>query len=1208
MKKKPFLIELLLKVSLLILLLFLQATLFAGNNENPEFEQQKKVTINVKEESLFKILQSIIEQSGSEILFFENQVENIKCKNIVLNSVNVDIALNKVLENTNLSFKIQNGRYVIQSRGTQPGSPQTKVVNVSGIIRDSKGSVLPFVNIIVKGTKIGVTSNEDGRYLIKIPSTGATLVFSFIGMEKKEIIINETGKTDIKFDVILKESANEISELVFVSTGYQKMNKRDMVGALSTFSASDVLMPNQVSIDKMLQGIVPGMVVTNKSSRVGTSPSIKIRGTSTLLGDTEPLWVVDGIIQEDPISIPAASMLSEDMKNIIGNQISWLNPNDIETITVLKDASATAIYGSKASNGVIVVTTKLSTESRERISVNYTVSLTVNSKPNYGMFNLMNSQERVRFSDEAFASGVPYSSVPFLDKNSYDGVKRMFIEGYIGVDEQNSRRAYLETVNTDWLKLLTRNAITNTHNLSINGGSGKMSFTSSVGYSKQQGQEIGNNSERLSARIATIFNLSEKFKVNVSLIGSYSINEGFSAGVSPLSYATNTSRAIPAYNEDGTLAYYQKYNTYAYNRIIPSLSYNIINERDNSSSVTENMRMSANADLTWNIFKRLSYNFTGGYNLSNNFMSSYMSEKTYYVAGNYRGFDFGTEVPESASYKAAILPMGGEYFSNDAKQTSYNIQNKLTYFKAFENSRLNIFLGHELRSVSAVSTSNTVWGYSKERGEIIIMPTLPSELVPTSGASSTYTGYGVLGNLYNNRWKKIDKTDNFMSLFGTVAYSLKEKYVFNASIRNDWSNRFGQNINKRLDPVFSLGVSWKVANEKYIKNHFSWISQLNLRASFGLQGNALTNQSPELLLYKQGKLPIFNQYYSTINKIPNPNLKWERTTSWNFGADISLFERVNLVVDGYRRRSNAVIAQDIPQEFGIQSSIVNGGILYNSGVEATLSFALISRKETALSVSINSSKNWNSTGNPLKTPTLQNYLNGSSNVILKKGVPLSSIWSYSFAGLNSTNGSPIYNLLDTDRETALKDASSYLVLSGETVPPFSGGIGISFRYKAFTLGSTFSLLLGAKTRLPNPYSNFSNGTKLPSSEYNISKLLNNRWKTPGDESFTNIPSLNPYNTSSITLPDGINSSYPIEMWSLSDSQIVDASFLRLRGIDLTWRLNQKYLRKSKIRSLSITASGSNIFVIASKRFAGMDPELGNSVMPRSYSLGLSIGL
>lgn len=1207
MKKTPLFSNCTIKLASLLLMFFLWPGIIIGKEVTPE-AAQNRITLNIKEEILTNVIQSIMKQSGCEIVFFTAQTSSVKCRNISITTESVDKALETVLKGTGMSYRTQNGKYVIIQTPPDPAqkSQQKKEITVSGRVTDSGGEPLPGVNILIKGSKRGTNTDIDGKYLINIPNEGAVLQFSYLGMETREVRI--ASKSNTTLNIVLKDSENSLKELTFVSTGYQKMNKRDMVGALSTFNASDILMPNQVTIDNMLQGIVPGMVVTNKSSRVGTTPSIKIRGTSTLLGDTEPLWVVDGIIQEDPISIPAASVLSDDMKNIIGNQISWLNPNDIETITVLKDASATAIYGSKASNGVIVLTTKLSTESKERLSVNYSGSLTVNSRPNYGMFNLMNSQERVRFSDEAFASGVPYSSVPLLDKNSYDGVKRMYIEGYIGVDEQNKRRAYLETVNTDWLKLLTRTAFTNTHNLSINGGSRKMSFTSSVGYSKQQGQEIGNNSERLSGRIATIFNLSEKVKVNISLIGSYSINEGFGAGINPFNYAINTSRAIPAYGEDGKLAYYQKYNGYLYNKIIPSLSYNIINERANSSSTTENMRLSASADLSWNIFKGLSYNFTGGYNLSSNFMSSYMSEKTYYMANSYRGFDFGTEVPESASYKAAILPMGGEYFSNDSKQISYNIQNKLSYFKAFENSRLNVFLGHEIRSVNAVSTSNTVWGYSRERGEIIIMPTLPADLVPTTGVSSSYTGYGILGNLYNNRWKKLNKTDNFISFFGTVAYSVRDKYVLNASIRNDWSNRFGQNINKRIDPVFSLGASWKVANEKFVKDHLPWISQFNLRASFGLQGNALTNQSPELLLYKQGKLPIFNQYYSTINKIPNPNLKWERTTSWNFGTDITLFESVNLVVDGYRRRSNAVISQDIPQEFGIQSSVVNGGILYNTGVEATISVALISKKETALSISINSSKNWNSTGNPMKTATLQNYLNGSSNVILKKGAPLSSFWSYSFAGLNSANGSPTYNLLDVDRETALHDASSYLVLSGETIPSFTGGMGINFRYKSITLASTFSMLLGAKTRLPNPYANFSNGTKLPSSEYNISKQLNNRWKTPGDENSTNIPSLNPYNTSSITLPDGINLSYPIEMWAMSDSQVVDASFLRLRGIDLTWRLNQKYLQKSKIRSLSITASGSNIFVIASKRFEGMDPELGNSVMPRSFTLGLSIGL
>lgn len=1206
MKKNPLLINCAKKQATFLVMFFLLFPVgtFGKNVTSETYEN--RVTLNVKEDVLTNVIQFIIKQSGSEIVFVANQTSAVICRNISFNSETVDKALEIVLKGTGLMFQKQNGKYVILKApaGSQQGQT-VRQFTLSGTVTNSNGEPLAGVVINIKGTNRGTNSDIGGKYSLVLPSGDIVLQFSFLGMETKDIKVNLTQNTTINVTLMDKES--RIEEVV-VSTGYQEVNKKDMVGAYSSFKLDDVLMPNYSSIDKMLQGIVPGMIVTNSSSRVGTSPSIQIRGTSTLLGDSSPLWVVDGIIQEDPIKINASTYMSDDIKNIIGNQVSWLNPQDIETITVLKDASSTAIYGSKASNGVIVITTKQARGIGDRLTINYNGNVTVNTRPNYGQFNLMNSQERIQFSDEIFASGVPYSSVPLNDYYTYEGTKRLFIEGQISQQQFAAKREFFETANTDWFNLLTRNAVSQNHNVSLAGGSNKINFTSSIAYFKEQGQEIGNDAEKYTGRVGVGFQLSETVRLNVSMTGSYNVNQGFGYGVNPFGYATQTSRAIPAYDEEGEPVYYQKARTYSYNAIQQSLNYNFINERDNSTSLTESFRFAANADLNWKILPWLSYNFTGGYNLYDSAMSSYMSEQTYYVANTYRGYNYGTVQPDSDFFKAAILPFGGEYFTNDARQISYNIQNKFSMFWNLKNnSRLNILLGQELRSGTNVSTANTVWGYSKERGEAIIKPTLPQDLVPTSGSNYTYTGYGILDQLYNNRWKRLNQTNNFLSFFATAAYTFNERYVVNASVRNDFSNRFGQDVNRRIDPTYSLGVSWRLGQEKFMEKYVPQITQFNIRATYGIQGNALTSESPDLILYRQSKMSLFNQYYSTINKIPNPNLTWERTTNWNFGADILLFNKVSLVFDYYTRRSNAVISQEIPYEFGIASTTINGGLIYNKGLEATITFSPINTQDAGLSISFNTSKNWNSTGPTLNVITQANFLNGTAGTILKEGYPLNSFWSYSFAGLDPANGNPTFNLLDTDAALAKADPSSFLVYSGESTPSITGGLNLNFRYKSFSIGTGFSLLLGGKTRLPNPYSNFSYGRKLPSAESNVSRDLLNRWKQPGDENFTNIPSINPLNTLPITLPNE-TTGYAVELWGMSDAMVVDASFLRCKSIDITWRLNKKTLAELKLKSLSVTASANNIFVIGSKKFNGMDPELKTSVMPKAFTLGIAIGL
>lgn len=1160
--------------------------------------------------SLQAIFNQVEQQTGLITMFSNDIVDAEKEVTIKKKEISIDELYTTILSGTKLGYEIK-GKYILIVQKKEV-VPVKVIVTYSGKVMDTNNEPLIGVSIAcTEGGKGQIVTNADGVFRISViredndlNKNYISLKFTYIGMQPHdEKLIATTNKEDMR--ITLLDDSKYLEEVVV--TGYQTVSRRDMVGSVAIVKAKDIMLQNYASIDQMLQGVVPGMIVTSSSSRVGTSPSIQIRGTSTLVGNTQPLWVVDGIIQEEPIKINAASALADDLKNIIGNQVSWLSPQDIETIAVLKDASATAIYGSKASNGVISITTKQAKGNIQRLSINYNTAITINSRPNYGQFNLMNSQERIIFSDETLASGVPYTEVPILDTYTYEGLQRSYIEGYVSESDFLRQRTRLETVNTDWFKLLTRTGISQNHNLSVMGGSGKANYTASLSYNDQNGQEIGNDSKRYTARVATNIRFSQKARLNVSITGSQTDNTGFGTGVSPISYATTTSRAIPAYDEYGDLAFYQKKSYYAHNKLVTNLGYNILNERDQSSSTTQNMKLATSADFSYDVLPWLTYNFTGGYNYTVNSMESYMSEQTFYVANNYRGYNYGTELPGSENFKAAIMPFGGEFFTNDARQSSYNIQNKININREFrKKDRLNILLGQELRSATNVSTANTVYGFSKERGETLIKPPLQSEVTIVGSGALAYST--PLSDRVYSSWKRQNVTNNFMSLFAAMAYSMDNKYVFNASIRNDFSNRFGQDVNNRIDPTYSFGLSWNMAEETLAKEYLPFLSLFKMRATYGIQGNALTNESPELILNKMGVKEAFNQYQSTISSIPNPYLSWERTTNWNFGADIQLFKKINVVFDYYTRRSNAVISQDIPLEYGFTKTLANGGIIYNSGVEGTVSFNPINTKDIGLAISINASKNWNKTGKALGTTTLNQFLRGRSGAILKDGYPVDGFWSYSFAGLDPQTGNPLFNLMDTDIEVSKADASSFLVYSGQRQPTVTGGTNLNFRYKSFSIGAGFSWLLGGKKRLPNPYANFNNGYTLPSAEYNISKTLNNRWKKSGDELITNIPSVSVNNTLLFTLPNTTSATESIiDMWAYSSAMIVDASFLRWKSLDFNWRVDEKLLSKARIRSLTVTASVNNLLVIASKRFNGFDPELTESVMPKAFSLGMTLG-
>ena len=1155
-------------------------------------QDNQRISIDLRGETLEAALWYLQNRTKFVFMYGTEDVANVTDITIRAKDKTITEILDECLEGTNLTYEISGSAIVIKKR-------QSQKITISGWVRDTNGEALPGATITIRGSKHGAIAGLDGQYTFNIPAQeGLILTYSFIGMEKKTV--KYTGKKTI--NVTLNSSTStEIDEVVV--TGYQNIQRRDIVGSITSIKAKDIIMPSFTTIDQMLQGRVAGMVVTNTSSRVGTAPKIQIRGTSTLQGNRDPLWVVDGIIQEDfQVTLDSGDLMTKNLQDIIGNQISWLNPADIENITILKDASATAIYGSKASNGVIEITTKKNTT--DRLTVNYSANFNIGQRPNYGMFNFMNSQERVRFSQEAFDAGVNYIETPYKDLNTYEGILRMLQEHDISDIEYRKLYNDMETRNTDWFKRLTRRSFSHTHNVSVSGGTNKFSYSASIGYNNSEGQEIGNDNERMTGRIALMLRPIEKLTINLTLNGSVSTTNGFFNEVNPMSYATNTNRII---DPD---AYYMQRNGYnSKTGKIQTLSYNFINERDNSGSKARSNFMSASLDVNWRILDWVTYQFTGGYSNNNSTNESWATERTYYIANEYRGYDFNSVTPTSAEFKAAQLPFGGILYTNDNNQYSYNIQNKLQFSKAFNpDNRLNALLGMELRSSTAKGTANKVWGYVPDRGERIVAPTIPSEVITPNNPP---TGWGILGDIYSIGWQRTDNTNNFLSFFATFAYSFKNRYVVNANVRNDASNVFGQDINHRIDPTYSFGLSWRASEEAFFQKHLKWITTLNFRGTFGIQGNALTRESPELILSQQGVQPGYNRYFSTIGQIPNPYLSWERTRNWNFGVDLELFRMFYMNLEYYTRRSNAVITVDLPFEYGIDDMKRNGGIIYNRGIEYTLSFTPIQKRDFSLNINLNASKNWNKGGETKIDRNTAMYLRGGSTQILKEGYPLSAFWSYSFAGLDGSNGKPMFNYVEVPDEEKSKsiDPTTYLVYSGETEPYFTGGLGFSFRYKSLSLNTSFSLLLGSKKRLPSPYSDFQgSGSMMPDPTKNVNRDLLNRWQKPGDEVYTNIPGLPTWPIEiGWTLPNTDSAESAIEMWEKSDAMVVSGSFLRCRNIGLSWQMKKEWCDKIHAKNLAINFNMDNIFVIASKRFNGFDPELENSIMPRSFSLGLNIG-
>lgn len=549
-------------------------------------------------------------------------------------------------------------------------SEKEKSKVIQGWVYDKNNQVLPGVSVKIAGTSIGTSTNVKGWFRITLPIQRGSLEFSFIGFKKQ--LINFTEKTDT-LQIVLEEDLMELEE-VTVSTGYYKVDKRHLTSSVTTLKMDDIMQPGVGTLDQMLEGRIPGMIFMQNSGQVGAAPKIKIRGTTTLLGSTAPLWVLDGVILTDPVNVDPASINDLDFVNLLGNAISGLNPEDIEKLDVLKDASATAIYGPKASNGVIVITTKKGKVGAPTVS--YSLSGTYRQRPRYTdrSVDVMNSQERIDFSKEVVRKK---QLVPNLTSYvGYEAAYNDYVNGVISPDEFIRKVKYMETVNTDWLGLLMQDTYSHAHTLSVSGGSENVRYYTSLGYSTENGNLKGEENNRYSAMAKVDINYN-KFILSFNLNGNVQKRQYTPQEVGLMSYALNTARSVGAYNEDGSLMFYQRDNNLDH---MYSKPFSIINERKNTDDDVQTNAISASANVEYRLIPSLKVGMQFSYGVSNFEEKVYFGEKSWYAANLKREYAPGTA---NFGYIAANsgMPVGGELRLNNTKNENYSIRANLAFNK-----------------------------------------------------------------------------------------------------------------------------------------------------------------------------------------------------------------------------------------------------------------------------------------------------------------------------------------------------------------------------------------------------------------------------------------------------------------------------------------------------------------------------------------------
>ena len=1205
---------------------------------------QQKVNLDVKNKSLLHVLDLLQEQSGYTFLFSSEDIKSVTDLSVKAENENVFDVLQRCLQGTNLRYEVS-GQLVVL-RLLILGSEQ-KSLRVKGFVYDSQKSPMPGVTVKVTGVALGTTTNVQGWFALDLPVTEGSLEFTFVGFKKQIVAFNV--KTDT-LRVIMEEDIAELEEVV-VHTGYYNVDKRKLTSDITTLKMDDIMQPGVSTLDQMLEGRVPGMIFMQNSGQVGAAPKLKIRGTTTLLGSTQPLYVLDGMILDDPVNIPAEEINSLDYVNLLGNAISGLNPSDIEQIDVLKDASATAIYGPKASNGVIVITTKKGRVGKPAIT--YSLSGTFRQRPRYTDrdVDVMNSMERIAYSREALNAG--WAQPNLTAWVGYEAAYSDFLNKKITYEEFQKQVSFMETSNTDWMGLLLQDTYSHNHSLGISGGTENIRYYTSIGFMDEKGNTKGEVNRRYTAMANLNVNFN-KWDIRFGLNGNLQKKEYTPEAVGVADYAYNSSRSVPAYTEDGEYFFYDQKvggREMAY--------FNIINEMENSWNHINTDQLGLQVNLGYKIIPSLKADVSFSYNVSHTNNDTWYGEKSHYImdlmaisriereeSGDFDAVHIGEPVP----WMAENL-VGGELRLSNTTNESYYLRGTLNFNKMVtEDQNLSASLIGEIRHTKYSGFKITKRNYLPERG--MIFDGWDAEL--NSAMQKWSQTEAALGRMEDNLTRQV-------GAIASVSYAWKDTYILNGNMRVDWSNKFGDRSNEKFLPIWSVSGRWNM--HKDLLYGVSWVNDLALKLSFGYQGNMSNSESPRLIISKGGTNKFFKEFQSSIKNFPNPLLSWEKTASFNASVEFSLFNHKLRGNFGYyyRHTSDAFMKKTVSLANGTTSYTVNAGTLINQGYEFSFSFTPINNMLNAANLSGGHrgfrwrfDPNFGSVFNQLldkvkpKDKVLQDndvqiqaYLDGKVQVA---GRPVNTFYSFKFKGLNHDTGAPEFygteesyhatdengNLLYENGEPVMKSwndvyatmdkedvwMSRFLTHSGCREPFLQGSINNTFEYNNWVLSFNLAYSIGSKIRL---FKMYPNGGSMPVPERNLRREWTKRWRVPGDEQHTNIPGIvggktyldmgNPW-WSGWTSWD-LKTNY-WKMYDNADIRVVSGNYLKLSSIQLRYVVPEKICKHLYMQSAYLSLSGTNLFTLCSKKLKGQSPTqsgttnlINISVRP-TYSLSLNV--
>ena len=1098
---------------------------------------------------------------------------------------------------------------------------QTRITGT--VTEEGTNEPMTGATVQVKGmTSTATMTDLDGHYAINVPEGAKTLVFSFTGMKTQEVAIN--GRTEINV-TLSDEGGIQLTTVDVISDGFRTTERKMFTGSAAKVAGDDAKVDGGNDVSKMLQGKAAGVQVVDVSGTFGAAPKLKVRGPSSIYGNSTPLWVLNGVVLDEIVNIDADDLASGNAETLISSGVAGINPDDIESIQILKDASATALYGARAMNGVIVITTKKGHSGQA--SFNYTGEFTSRLKPSYSQYDILNSKDQMGVLLEMEQKGLMADQSMFLVQDGgvfnkmYQLIDQYTNAGFGLAYTEQARMKYLQDAemrNTNWLDEQFRYALKQQHSISMSVGTEKATARFSASFLNDPGWTPVDNVNRWTFNASGNYNFSPKVILGLSgnatwrnqkapgtlqrqinpVEGEYSRD----FDINPFSYALNTSRTMAAHE------------TYRRNYA----PFNIFNEMENNYMDLNQTDVTIQADLTYKPIDKQ------GENLTINVLGSHRFAKitrTHNVKDNsnmamaYRAYESSdiinnnnflwTDPDNPSELPVVVLPIGGFYNTYDNSLVSYYGRLTGNYNLVKETYALNLFAGGEIRSVDRLTRNALGYGYLWASEMAVTDNRIIRKILDA-------------GDSYFGMQQEYDRS---MGFFATGTGSYKGRYTLNATIRTEGSNQMGKSAQARWLPTWNISGAWDIRSESFMKNKMEeykldWISTLRLRATYGLTAKMISGVNADIVYTAFSTFRPF-QYDREVGfyyeNLANKELTWEKSYETNIGLDLGLIKnRVSLIFDVYWKNNFDIIGYMRNPGFGGESiKIVNYADLKSNGFEFSLNTINIHKEDSKTHQTLFQwSNNFIFSYNQNK---IQNMEDGVMRLYQlvgldgapRNGYPVRGLFSIPFAGLDE-DGAPTYFDQNGDRvyyiDLQEQQNLSFLKYEGPIDPKVTGGVENSLRYKNFQLDLYFTYQWGNVIRLYPTFSYWYSDMDA------MTKEMRNRWTLPGDEKITNIPSI----PSLDMLRNNNDLIVAYNAYNFSDLRVAKGDFIRLKDITLSYIFDRKLIDSFKIglRDLSVKFVASNMWLIYSdKRLNGQDPEFqrsGGVAMPTPKQFTLSI--